>query len=87
MLENDPEYIRINRISEQLGRWLKRKKTKREKALHRKKWQYSNRNENVCRNKKGNPAGKEEEICGIYGYDYREIRTMMYKIRSISAGL
>ena len=79
-LENDPEYIRINRISEQLGRWLKRKKneagegfTQEEMALFKQK------RKRLQKQKREIRRGKEEELCGIYGYDYREIRTMMYK--------
>ena len=79
-LENDPEYIRINRISEQLGRWLKRKKneagegfTQEEMAIFKQKRKRLQKQKREIRRE------KEEEICGIYGYDYREIRTMMYK--------
>lgn len=80
VLENDPEYIRINRISEQLGRWLKRKKneagegfTQEEMAIFKQKRKRLQKQKREIRRE------KEEEICGIYGYDYREIRTMMYK--------
>ena len=79
-LENDPEYIHINRISEQLGRWLKRKKneagegfTQEEMAIFKQKRKRLQKQKREIRRE------KEEEICGIYGYDYREIRTMMYK--------
>lgn len=79
-LENDPEYMRINHASEQLGRWLKRKKNEEGEGFTQEELTiFKQKRKGLQKQKREIRQRKEKELCNIYGYDYRDIRTIMYK--------